>query len=214
MNYLHDIIWLVVAYLVGSIPTAYIVAKRARGIDIRQHGSGNVGATNVFRSIGRKWGSIVLACDLFKGWLVAAILAPTSGAFPELTLALRQILFGAVAISGHAWTPWLKLKGGKGIATAAGALIGIFPRATIIALGIWILSFLIGGYVSVASIIATISFPIGLLIFYRYTESFPTIFLISLLLAGFLIYNHRANIARLKQGTEPRVTFGKKKKST
>ena len=211
MNFLQNLIWIIVAYLIGSVPTAYLVSKRIRGIDIRKHGSGNVGATNVFRVVGKKWGFIVLAIDILKGWIVTAILAPTSGAFPELNLSLRQLLFGTAAIAGHSWTPWLQLKGGKGIATSAGALLGIFPFATLIVLLIWGGCFLVWRYVSLASIVAASSFPILLFIFYRSVGSFRLIFVISLALAGLLIYNHRTNINSLRRGEEPRVILRKTK---
>lgn len=210
MNYAENIIWILIAYLIGSIPTAYLVAKRVRRIDIREHGSGNVGATNVFRVVGKGWGSAVLAIDVFKGWFVTAMLASAARAFPDLSPELRQFLFGAAATIGHTWTPWLRLKGGKGIATSAGALLGIFPFATLVALVIWSACFLIGRYVSLASIIAAGSFPILLLIFYSHMESFATIFLIALLLVGLLIYNHRANMSRLRRGEEPRVNLGQR----
>lgn len=209
-EFVGNLIWLIVAYLIGSIPTAYLVAKRVRGIDIREHGSGNVGATNVFRTVGKGWGSAVLAFDILKGWAVTAILAPGAGAFPELSPVLKQFLFGASAIAGHTWTPWLKLKGGKGIATSAGALLGIFPSATIISISIWLFCFLVWRYVSLASIIAALCFPVLLLIFHRQTESLPEILIISLVLIALLIYNHRANIERLRRGTEPRVNFQKR----
>ena len=207
MNFLANIIWVVVAYLIGSIPTAYLVAKRVSGIDIREHGSGNIGATNVFRTMGKKWGALVLAADILKGWVVVAILAPTASAFPEVSSSLRQLLFGAAAIAGHTWTPWLKLKGGKGIAASAGVLIGIFPLASLVVIAIWAICFFIWRYVSLASIVAAASFPIMLLILHREIDSFGIIFLISILLSGLLIYNHRSNIERLKRGEELRVNF-------
>lgn len=207
MNSLANIIWVVVAYLIGSIPTAYLVAKRVRGIDIREHGSGNIGASNVFRTMGKKWGALVLAADVLKGWIVVAILAPTASAFPEVSSSLRQLLFGAAAIAGHTWTPWLKLKGGKGIATSAGVLIGIFPLASLVVIAIWAVCFLIWRYVSLASIVAAASFPILLLILHREMDAFSVIFLVSVLLSALLIYNHRSNIERLKQGEELRVNF-------
>ena len=207
MNFLANIIWVVVAYLIGSIPTAYLVAKRVSGIDIREHGSGNIGATYVFRTMGKKWGALVLAADILKGWVVVAILAPTASAFPEVSSSLRQLLFGAAAIAGHTWTPWLKLKGGKGIAASAGVLIGIFPLASLVVIAIWAICFFIWRYVSLASIVAAASFPIMLLILHREIDSFGIIFLISILLSGLLIYNHRSNIERLKRGEELRVNF-------
>lgn len=213
MEFIQNVFWILIAYLVGSIPTGYLVAKQVRRIDIREHGSKNVGATNVFRVVGKGWGIAVLIADIFKGWLVTAMIAPGSGAFPELDLAIKQFLFGAAAIAGHTWSPWLKLKGGKGVATSCGALLGIFPFATVLALSIWTIVFAIWRYVSLASIIAVAVFPILLLIFYREINSFGIVFLISLILAGLLIFNHRSNIERLRNGQELRVEF-KKNKST
>ncbi|MBI4372877.1 MAG: glycerol-3-phosphate 1-O-acyltransferase PlsY [Candidatus Omnitrophica bacterium] len=210
MEFLPNAIWLMIAYLVGSIPTGYLVAKQVRGIDIREHGSGNVGATNVFRIAGKTWGFAVLFMDILKGWVVTALLAPSSDAFGNLDLTLRQILFGAAAIAGHTWTPWLRLRGGKGVATSAGALIGIFPFATVIVLIVWAICFGVWRYVSLASMVAAAAFPVLLLIFYRDIPSFALIFLTSALLAAFLIYNHRSNLRRLRRGEEPRVNFNKK----
>lgn len=208
---LENIIWVVVAYLIGSIPTGYIVAERIRGIDIREHGSGNIGATNVFRIVGKGWGTAVLVLDILKGWIVTAMIAPTSGAFTQLSPVLRQFLFGAAVIAGHMWTPWLQLKGGKGIATSCGALFGIFPLAAIIASLIWTACFFIWRYVSLASIVAAGTFPLLLIIFHRHNQPFVAVFLISLALAALLIYNHRANIERLRHGKEPRVPLFKSK---
>lgn len=214
MEFLQNVLWLLIAYLIGSTPTGYIIAKRIRGLDIREHGSGNVGATNVFRVVGKKWGAIVLAIDILKGWLVTAILAPTATAFFDFDLALKQFYFGAAAIAGHTWTPWLKLKGGKGVATSAGVLLGIFPLGTILATLIWAVCFAVWRYVSLASIVSALSFPILLLIFYRDLYSFGAVFLITLILVGLLIYNHRSNIERLRRGEELRIEFGKKKNSS
>lgn len=203
--------WLALAFLAGSIPTGYLVVKKVRGLDIREHGSGNVGATNVFRVAGRGWGSAVLAIDMFKGWLASFVLAPASHAFPELSPSLVQIFFGAAAIAGHTWTPWLGFKGGKGIATSAGTLLGIFPLATVLALSIWTVCFLSSGYVSLSSIIAALGFPVLLLLFYRNIEGFGAILVTSIVLVGLLVFNHRSNLSRILSGTESRVRFGKKK---
>ena len=215
MAFIQNVFWVLMAYLIGSIPTGYLVAKRIRGIDIREHGSGNVGATNVFRVVGKSWGIAVLVIDMFKGWFPTAILASTSNAYPELNLPIKQFLFAAAAIAGHTWTPWLKLKGGKGVATSCGALFGIFPFATILTLLVWTSVFLIWRYVSLASIIAASSFPLFLLIFYRDLDSFATVFFIGVVLAALLIYNHKSNIERLRRGQELKIKFGKdKNKST
>jgi len=212
MDFANEIIWIFITYLLGSVPTAYLVGKKVRNIDIREHGSGNVGATNVFRVIGKQWGSFVLFCDILKGFIATAILATTSNTFLELSPILRQLIFAIPVICGHAWTPWLSFKGGKGVATSAGALLGILPLGTISALLIWGIVFVISHYVSLASIVAAACFPLLVLILYRYLESFPLILGISLILTGFLIYNHRANIARLRRGEENRISFGEEKK--
>lgn len=214
MKLFADVIWLFIAYLAGSIPTAYLVARRARNIDIRAHGSGNVGASNVFRVIGKKWGSLVLAADVLKGFAVVTLLAPGAPALEALSPVLKQLVFGIAAISGHTWTPWLRLKGGKGIATGAGVLIGIFPKAAIATILIWAILFLAKRYVSLASIVASGSFPIILFLFYREINSFWIIFLLSAGLSYLLIYNHRGNIERLKNGTEPRVNLWGSKDSS
>ncbi len=210
MDLIKNVVWILIAFLIGSIPSGYLIAKKVRGIDIREHGSGNVGATNVFRVVGTNWGIAVFAIDVLKGWLATAILATSSPAYPDLDLVIKQFLFGAAAIAGHTWSPWLKLKGGKGVATSCGALLGIFPFATILTLAVWTAVFLVWRYVSLASIVAASTFPILLLIFYRDINSFGIIFLISLGLSGFLIFNHRSNIERLKKGEELKMKFGKK----
>lgn len=213
MNLASNFLWLSLAYLLGSIPTGYMVGKRVKKIDIRQHGSGNVGATNVFRVMGKKWGAIVLICDILKGTAATAIIATAPDAFVNLSHPLKQLLFGGAAICGHTFSPWLKFKGGKGVATAAGALLGIFPLAAVSAILVWTVSFLISRYVSISSILAAVCFPVLLLIFDRHVESFGLIFSVSLILAGLIVYNHRANIQRLIDGKENRANFGKKKKN-
>jgi acyl phosphate:glycerol-3-phosphate acyltransferase len=213
MSFINNTVWLLIAYLIGSIPTAYLVGKRVKGIDIREHGSGNVGATNVFRVMGKEWGAFVLTVDVIKGLAVTTLLAISANAFWDLALPLKQLLFGAAAIAGHTWSLWLKLKGGKGVATAAGALLGIFPYAALFAVLVWGGVFVVKRYVSLASMIAAGSFPILLILFHRHIPSFWTIFLISLVLTMVLIYNHRANIERLKAGTEHQVELFKKKES-
>lgn len=208
---LTDLFWLTIAFLMGSVPTAYLAGKYARSIDIRQHGSGNMGATNVFRVMGKGWGSAVLAIDIAKGWFATACLATISGAFPGLSQPLVQLFFGAAAIAGHTWTPWLGFKGGKGMAASAGALLGIFPHATLAAIAVWGFCFFTTGYVSLSSIIAALAYPVLLAAFYRHTESFTAIFISSVILVALLVYNHRSNIGRLRRGEEHRVRFGRKK---
>lgn len=201
-----------VAYLLGSIPTGYLVAK-VRGVDIRKHGSGNIGATNVFRILGKPAGIFVLLADASKGWLAVCVAAPwvlsrwlaaDAGAANVNTAAL---VAGFCAILGHNYTCWLNFKGGKGVATTAGVLLAWTPGGFGIALGIWIVVFALSGYVSLASIVGAASLPFATGFMGR-----PVSFIVVTAVLGVLaIYKHRDNIKRLRNGTENR--FGKKKQN-
>ena len=198
------VIGLLLSYLLGSIPTAFLVGKKIKGIDIRQYGSGNVGATNVFRVVGRKWGIGVLVFDLFKGFIVAGWLPRffvTSGA-ERFTAGL---LFGIAAILGHTWSVWLKFRGGKGVATSAGVAMALVPLAASITVLTWVLIFTFTRYVSLASLIAACVFPLGVILLYRAAPFFATFLPICLGLTLFIFYTHRENIKRLKEGTEKRL---------
>ena len=202
----------VVAYLLGSTPTGYLVAK-ASGVDIRSVGSGNIGATNVFRTVGKSAGICVLVFDGLKGYAACAWLpdlvirymishavAPTSWNFAE-TL---HIVGGVSAILGHNYTCWLKFKGGKGIATSAGVLAALVPWALIVILTIWIILFAVTRYVSVASIAASVALPFAAFL----TGSSGTLVAVTGAMAVLAVYKHRGNIQRLLNGTESR--FGRK----
>jgi glycerol-3-phosphate acyltransferase PlsY len=189
------------AYLIGSVPTGYLWGK-ARGIDIRTAGSGNIGATNVFRTLGKKAGIAVLVIDGLKGYLACRWFA---GADDAQALEYHKMLAGLFVILGHNYTCWLKFKGGKGIATSAGVMAALVPAAFGIALGTWVIVFLLSKYVSVASITAAGVLPFAV---YFTTSSRPMLVLGTVF--GLLaIYRHKTNIQRLMNGTESR--FGKKK---
>jgi glycerol-3-phosphate acyltransferase PlsY len=205
------IVTAVAAYLLGSIPTGYLVAK-ARGIDIRSVGSGNIGATNVLRHLGTPAGIFVLLMDALKGWLAVRIVAPWlagqfhpghSGSLVD-TAETGAIIAAVFAILGHNYTCWLRFKGGKGIATSAGVLIALVPGPTLIILGVWIILFALTRYVSLASICASFTLPFAAWI----TGQSATIVLVTAAMAALAIYKHKANIQRLIGGTENR--FGKK----
>lgn len=197
----------VLAYFLGSIPTGYLVAK-AKGVDIRAVGSGNIGATNVFRILGKGPGSLVLLVDALKGWLACGLLAnliwqvfgsPGTGN-GHLRLYL-SIVAGICAILGHNYTCWLNFKGGKGVATSAGVLIALVPKAFLLTFVVWLLVFLISHYVSLASILAAFVLPFAT----WQLEGSPVLIVITALMAALAIYKHRANIQRLLNGTENRV---------
>ena len=195
-----------IAYLLGSIPTGY-VAGRMRGIDIRQTGSGNIGATNVFRVLGRTAGILVLIIDGLKGYAACAWVAGlVMHWFPATARdadALR-ITAGLAAILGHNFTCWLKFRGGKGIATSAGVLAALVPGALLIILSIWIVVFAVTRYVSLASITASFALPLATWL----TRQSISLTLVTGAMAALAIYKHRSNIQRLMQGTENR--FGSK----
>jgi acyl phosphate:glycerol-3-phosphate acyltransferase len=199
----------VVGYLLGSIPTGFLMGT-ARGIDIRTVGSGNIGATNVFRHLGVPAGIFVLLADAFKGW-VAVILATELFHFwfiPGTGLVAREwlgIISGFSAILGHNFTCWLHFKGGKGIATSAGVLVALVPTALLTILGIWIIIFILTRYVSLASISAAIALPFGTWL----TKGSLTMIAITALMAGLAIYKHKPNIQRLLKGTENRIQLRK-----
>lgn len=191
----------VAAYLVGSIPTGFLVAK-AKGIDIRAVGSGNIGATNAFRVLGKGPGSFVLLFDAFKGWSAVMLLVPLIAGWDlcEDCESVR-LLAGLAAVVGHNYTCWLKFKGGKGIATSAGVLLAWMPPVLLTILAIWIATFYASKYVSLASIAAATALPISALVWgYSWT-----LFAVSMCLAVLAIYKHKPNIQRLIAGTENRV---------
>ena len=194
------------AYLLGSIPTGYL-AGRAKGIDIRAVGSGNMGAANVFRTLGKTAGVIVLVVDGLKGYAACAWLC--NGAFhllnvPDTDAELYRIIAGIAAVLGHNFTCWLGFKGGKGIATSAGVYFALAPLAVSVALGAWIIVFAMGRYVSVASIAAAVALPAAVWL----TPNSLTLRIVTTALGLLAIAKHKGNIERLFNGTERR--FGEK----
>ena len=207
------LLWLtggVAAYLLGSIPFGFLIAK-ACGQDIRKLGSGNIGATNVFRSVSKPLGILTFALDVLKGFcgvqlipLLAASLCHTS--YQGMAL---PVFCGALAVVGHNWTCFLGFKGGKGIATSAGLLLGLSPAGVGIAFVAWLLVFLTTRYVSLASIAASV--VLGAAAWPLHLKSQGAWFPAALtFLALVAVWKHRSNIARLRAGTESRFTFGKK----
>lgn len=202
---LNLIIGICMSYLVGSIPSAYIFGKVYKGIDIRQHGSGNVGATNVFRVLGKGPGILVLIIDILKG--VVAII--TIGDILGLSSIIERIFLGVAAVSGHNWTLFLQFKGGKGIATSLGVLIGLTIKFYVLrpvllfCVLIWLVIFLLTGYVSLSSIIASISLPIIMAMTFQTFE----IVVLGIVFCIFVVLRHRPNIRRLLDRKESRVNF-------
>jgi len=201
----HPIAAVVIAYLLGSIPFAYL-AGRARGVDLRQHGSGNLGATNAVRVLGVPTGAVVYVLDTLKGFLPVFLLVPMLVA-PRLDL--WAIAIGVAAIIGHVRPVYLGFqKGGKGVATAGGVFLALAPLATAVGLAVWVLVFLPSGYVSLASIVTAALFPIAMLA--TGTPVRSALFGVAVAMAAFVVWMHRANIGRLRRGEEHRFRRGKR----
>lgn len=199
---------LVLAYLAGSIPAAYIAGKLTRGIDLRQHGSGNLGATNVYRVLGAKVAVAVLLFDAAKGAIPVLwfprLLTPAPVDSYEATL--WAIAFGVAAIAGHVRPVFLLWKGGgKGVATASGVFGALAPAAIGVALLVWLGVLVVSGYMSLASLAGAAVLPVAIAIIGGIRSP---LFAVSVLVAAFVFWTHRANIGRLRRGEEPR--FGRK----
>ncbi len=228
------VITAIIGYLIGSIPTGYLVG-RMHGIDIREHGSGNIGATNVLRVLGKKPGIFVFVCDALKGFFAAWFFRPSvqvtanpssspdpveaglssalSHAFADSIRADLQwlpVVAAFACILGHNFPIWLKFRGGKGIATTAGVLLGLMPLAVAISGVIWAAVFFTLRYVSVASLVAAAALPVTVGMLWRAGRADAALFLFSLVAAALAFWRHRSNIQRLIAGIEPRFT---KKKS-
>jgi len=198
----------IASYLLGSVPSGYLIA-RLRGIDVRHTGSRNIGATNVFRSVGKGWGLLTFLCDALKGF-TAAFFVPLMAEFlvsPEIDPAL-PMLCACFAVAGHNWPVYLCFKGGKGVATSAGALLGIAPGAMAIGLFTWIAVFLLTRYVSVASMLTAAVISISAWILHR--EGTVLLPVTVSILGAVAIWRHRTNIERLIKGTENKFEFTKK----
>lgn len=216
---------ILLSYLVGSIPTSIIVSKLAKGIDIREHGSGNAGGTNVMRVLGWKHGLLVILLDALKGVIAVVFIArlhygsmPFQNATPFDDFTLIQIIAGIAAVIGHIWTVFAGFKGGKGIATALGMLSMIITVDMMIAVGVFIIVVLVSKYISLGSIIGAITVPLALIVrenifhvdIQNYNTLLPFVISVSLL----VIFTHRKNVVRLLNGKENKVNFSRKKTSS
>ena len=195
-----------VSYLLGSIPAGYL-AGRIAGIDIRHAGSGNIGATNVTRVLGKRYGYPVFVVDFLKG-LMAVSISIFIEKRVQPVLVPTELLGIVAAIScviGHSFPVWLSFKGGKGVATSMGALFGLVPFVALIGVAVWVITFEMTRYVSVASMTAALAVPISILILMPLKQTGGAVLLyFSICLAALVIFRHRSNLSRLVRGTEPR----------
>lgn len=213
----------ILSYLIGSIPNSIIISKAVSGIDIRNHGSGNAGGTNVMRVLGWKYGLIVIFLDALKGAVAVVIISrlfygplPFENVSPFDDFTLVQIIAGMSAVIGHIWTVFAGFKGGKGIATALGMLLTLITVDMLIAIAVFGLVVLISRYVSLGSILAAISVPATLFIrenlFHVDIPGYSTLFPFIIGVTALVIFTHRKNLIRLVNGNENKISFRKKTK--
>ena len=188
-----------ISYLLGSIPNGLILGKAIWGVDLRQHGSKNIGATNAWRTIGKAGGISIFALDFLKGAISAYLGLHLGGS------ELAGVLCGILAIAGHSWSVFLAFKGGKGVATGLGVIAALMPEVTLIVLAVWFAIVYFTGYVSLGSIIGAALVPILTLFFGLHTE----FLILGLIAAVFIIYRHKSNIERLLKGTESKIKAAK-----
>jgi acyl phosphate:glycerol-3-phosphate acyltransferase len=185
---------LVAAYLLGATPTSYIVGRFARGIDLREHGSGNLGATNAFRVLGWKAAAPIFIIDIAKGWLPVFFFPQVDG---NATVGWA-LAYGTAAIVGHVFSVWVGFRGGKGVATGAGVFLALAPVAVLGGLLLWSGIVFATGYVSLASIAAAAVLPLLVLL----TRGAGPVLWLAIAIASFVVYAHRSNIGRLRRGEE------------
>ena len=203
---MKELLLIICAYLIGSIPTALIISKRYFGVDIRDYGSGNIGATNTFRVLGKKYGTIVMVCDILKG-IAAVSLFYFLPYYLQQTNSLERTNFmiglGLSAVIGHVFPIWASFKGGKGVATLFGMILAIQPIIALSCVGVFLLVLFLTRFVSLSSILAGIMLPISVLWIWNEDEILYRIF--ALLVAVLIVITHQKNIGKLLRGVESRV---------
>ena len=197
-------IFTLLAYLIGALPSSVWIGKKFYNTDVREHGSGNAGATNTFRVLGKKAGTIVLILDILKAWIAVSLLSTLAGN----TNVEFQLALGLVAVLGHIFPIYIGFRGGKGIASLLGVIIAIHPAAALIAIGFFLITLLITKYVSLSSIIAAFAFPV--LIYYYFEESNYSLIIFSIMVAVLVLLTHKKNINRQFKNEESKVTILRK----
>ena len=207
---MNELLVIVLAYLIGSIPTSVWVSQQFFGIDIREYGSGNAGATNTFRVLGPRWGTVVMVVDMLKGTLAVnlALLLPQYSDNPNLFLNL-QLCLGLAAVLGHIFPIWADFKGGKGVATLFGLVLGISPWTALSCSGVFLLVLFLTRFVSLSSILASIAFPIFILVIFNVDNPIYRVFAIAVALM--VVLTHQKNIGRLLRGSESKVPILKRR---
>jgi glycerol-3-phosphate acyltransferase PlsY len=201
---MNEFLLILLAYLIGSIPTAVWISKSFFDIDIRDYGSGNSGATNTYRVLGSKWGTIVMVVDMFKAIVAVklAFLLPYSFE-SDIYLVNMQLGLGLAAVVGHIFPIWAEFRGGKGVATLFGMVLGIQPNVALCCVGVFILVLYLTRWVSLSSILASVAFPVFILVIFNEPEKLYRVFAITV--AMLVLLTHQKNIGRLLKGSENKV---------
>ncbi|HMR91486.1 MAG TPA: glycerol-3-phosphate 1-O-acyltransferase PlsY [Chitinophagaceae bacterium] len=201
---MNELLLIVLAYLIGSIPSSVWVGRYFFNIDIREYGSGNAGATNTFRVLGPKWGTIVMIADMLKG-MIAVKLALLLPEYTDNSIGLLnlQIGLGLAAVVGHIFPIWADFRGGKGVATLFGLVVGISPWTALACSGVFLLVLYLTRFVSLSSILASIAFPVFILVVFNVENHIYRVFAIAVALM--VILTHQKNIGRLLRGSESKV---------
>lgn len=201
------ILVLLASYLLGSVPFGLVMARVLRGVDLREVGSGNIGATNAMRVLGKPLGLVAFLLDFAKGLVPTLVFAKYAGDAFGTTPLLAESLAGTAAVLGHCFPLYLRFKGGKGVATGCGAIVGVQPMVFVYSGLVWVASLLVFRFVSLASILMGLAFPVFAWLLLPHAPAFAVA---SGLLTLLVLIRHRANIARIRAGTEPRVFKGRK----
>jgi glycerol-3-phosphate acyltransferase PlsY len=196
--------WLALSYLIGAFPTSWLTARLFRGIDLREHGSGNLGATNLYRVLGWKYAIPVAVMDILKGAAPVWLFGPRVPDIP-----LFPVLCGLAAVVGHVFSVFVGFKGGKGVATAAGVVLALAPWALLAVTVVWALLVRLTGYASLASIVSALLFPLAAWLLH---DVRGVALLVDIALAAFIVWKHRSNLQRLLAGTESRFGKGRERK--
>lgn len=213
MTVLFIALGLIIAYFMGSIPTAIWFGRAVYNTDVRQHGSGNPGATNTFRVLGTRAGTIVMLGDIIKGLLATSIatLLMHGNIITPANLVTYKLIFGVVAVVGHIFSAFINFKGGKGVATLLGMMIAIHYEVAIVCILVFLISLLITKYVSLSSIIGALSFPCMLVFIPRFKTSEPLLIIFGFFLFVVIVWTHNKNIKRLLSGDENKTHLIKRK---
>lgn len=203
----YIILGAIIAYLIGSIPTAVWYGRMFFGLDVRKYGSGNSGATNTFRVLGRKAGVVVMLVDILKGWLAThgTVILAQQGFISYENLIVYKLIFGLIAVVGHIFPIYVGFRGGKGVATLLGMVLSIHIEAALICMVVFFAVFLASKYVSLGSMIAALAFPIVLLLVPSFHQDGPIVILFGFAIFSMVVLTHQKNIKRLIHGEENKV---------